>query len=85
MKVRKAHAYIGSNKFRERLTSQETQMPAKPTQAVRAIHVEIESSGSEANYGGSGIDSDRRNVFMASAADRDQKTGDPAVQNEKIK
>ena len=84
MEVREVHAYMGSKKFRHRLTSQATQIPAKPDRAVKAIHVESESSVSEADSGGSDIDSDRRNVYMAAAADHAQNTGDPVVQNERF-
>ena len=74
MEVPEAHASIGSNKFRQRFTSQAAQLPAKPAWAVRAIHVESESSEPEAESGGSDNDSDRRNVYMAAAANRAQKT-----------
>ena len=84
MEVREAHANMGSSKFRQRLTSTAARMPAKLARAVRAIHVESESSRSEADSGGSDTDSDRHNVYMAAAADRDQKTGDPIVQNDRF-
>ena len=45
MEVREAHPSMGSNKFRQRLTSQVTQVPEKPARAVRNIYVESESSG----------------------------------------
>ena len=48
------------------------------------MHVESESSESEIDSGGSDTDSDRHNVYMAAAADRDQKTGDPIVQNDRF-
>ena len=51
MEVRESHASMGSNKFRQRHTSQAAQMPAKLDRAVRAIHVESESSGSEDDSG----------------------------------
>ena len=86
MEVREALASMGSNKFRHSLTSQATQMPAKPARAVRATHVESESSGSEADSGGPDIDSDRQNVCMAAAADRAQKVGDrPSKMRDLIK
>ena len=59
-------------------------MPAIPARAVRAIHVESDSSGSEADSGGSDTDSGRRNVYMAAAADRAHKTGDPIVHYERF-
>ena len=40
IEVREAHASKGSSKFRQRLTSQAAQIPAKPARAVRVIHVE---------------------------------------------
>ena len=43
-----------------------------------------ESSGSEADSSGLDTDSDRRNVYMAAAADCAQKPGDPIVQNERF-
>ena len=70
MEVREAHASMGSSKFRQRLMLQAAQVPSKPARAVRAIHVESESSRSEVDSGGSDTDSDRRNVYMAAAADR---------------
>ena len=59
-------------------------MPANPDRAVRAIHVESESSGYKADSGGSDNDLDRRNVYMAAAAGRVQKTGEPIVKNERF-
>ena len=56
MEVRASHASMGSNKFRQRHTSQAAQMPAKLDRAVRAIHVESESSGSEDDSGGPDTD-----------------------------
>ena len=44
MEVRKAHAAMGSSKFRQRVAPQAAQVPAKPAREVRAIHVESESS-----------------------------------------
>ena len=64
---------MGSNKFRQHITPRATQMLAKPSRAVIAMHVESESSESEVDSGGSDTDSDRRNVYMAAAADRAQK------------
>ena len=61
---------MGSSKSWQRLTSTAAQMLAQPAWDVRAIHVESESSGSEADSSGSDTDSDRRNVYMAAAADR---------------
>ena len=58
IKVRGAHASMGSNQFRQLLTSPVAQIPAQPARSVRAIHVESESSGSEASSGGSDTDSD---------------------------
>ena len=45
MEVREAHASMGSSKFRQRVAPQAAQVPGKPARAVRAIHVESESSG----------------------------------------
>ena len=58
MEVREDYASMGSNKFRQRLTSQEIQMPAKPARSVKEIHVESDISGSEAGSGGSDTYSD---------------------------
>ena len=48
------------------------------------MHVESESGGFEVDSGGSDTDSDRRNVYMTSAAGRAQKLGDLIVQNERF-
>ena len=45
MAVREAHVSMGSSKFRLRVAPQADEVPAKPARAVRAIHVESESSG----------------------------------------
>ena len=60
---------MGSSKFRQRVAPQTAQMTAKPARAVRAIHVESESSGSDIDSCGSDSDSDRRNGYMAKAMD----------------
>ena len=73
IEVREAHASMGSSKFRQRVAPQAAQVPAKPARAVRAIHVESESSGSDIDSCGSDSDSDRRNGYMATATDRAQK------------
>ena len=62
-----------SSKFRQRVAPQAAQVPAKPARAVRAIHVESESSGSDIDSCGSDSDSDRRKGYMATATDRAQK------------
>ena len=72
MEVREAHASMGSSKFRLRVAPQADEVPAKPARAVRAIHVESESSGSDIDSCGSDSDSDRRNGYMATATDRAQ-------------
>ena len=59
-------------------------MPTKLSWAVRAILLESESSGSDVDSSKSDTDSDQRNVYMAAAADRVQKPGDPIVQNERF-
>ena len=64
---------MGSSKFRQRVAPQAAQMTAKPARAVRAIHVESESSGSDIDSCGSDSDSDRHNRYMATATDRAQK------------
>ena len=58
MEVREAHASMGSSKFRQLLSSSVAQMPVKPARAVRAIHVESESSGIDVDSSGSDNDSD---------------------------
>ena len=62
MEVQEANASMGSKTFRQRLTSNAAQTPAKSAWSVREIHVERESSGSEADYGRSDNDSYRSNV-----------------------
>ena len=84
MEVREAHASMGSSTFRQRSTSNAAQMPAKPARAVRAIHVESESSGSEVDSGGSDTDSDRRNVYMAAATDRATNPEYPLIRSEQL-
>ena len=69
IEVREAHASMGSSKFRQRVVPQTAQVPAKAARAVRAIHVESESSGSDIDSCGSDSDSDRRNGYMAKAMD----------------
>ena len=84
MKVREAYASMESSKFRQRVTSQAAQVPAKPSRAVRAIHVKRESSGSDMNSCGSDSDSDQRKVYMATSADRAQKPEDPLIRSAKF-
>ena len=64
---------MGSSKFRQRVAPQAAQFPAKPARAVRAIHVENESSGSDMDSCGSDSDSDRCNGYIATATDCAQK------------
>ena len=78
--VREAHASMGSGKFRQRVVPQAAQVPAKPSRAVREIHVGSDSSGSDIDSCGSDTDLDRRNVSLAAAADRPQSPGDPPIQ-----
>ena len=73
MEVREAHASMGSSKFRQRVAPQAVQVPAKPARAVRAIHVESESSGSDIESCGSDSEADRRNRYMATTTDRAQE------------
>ena len=84
MEVREAHASMGSSKFRQRLTSSATQVPARPARAVRAIHVEDGNDGSEVDSSGSDSDSDRRKMYLAAAMDRAPKTEDSFARGKKM-
>ena len=84
MEVREAHASMGSSKFRQRVAPQAVQVPAKPARAVRAIHVESKSSGSDIDSCGSDSDSDRRNEYMATATVRAQNPGDPLIRSGQV-
>ena len=73
MEVRESHTSMGSSKLRQRVAPQAAQVPAKSARAVRAIHVESESSGSDIDACGSTSDSDRHKGYMATATDCAQK------------
>ena len=53
IEVRESHASMGSSKFRQLPTPIAAQTQAKSSRAVRAIHVDIESSGSDVDSSGS--------------------------------
>ena len=76
---RQFQSAMGSSKFRQRPTSAFTPTPSKPTQAVRAIHVESGSSDSDSDLCESGAELDRRNVCMTTVPNRMKICGDQHV------
>ena len=84
MKVREAHVFMVPSKCRQRLTINADQMPAKSVWAVREIYKESESGVIDADSSGSDAILDRRNVYLATAADRAQKPEDLPIRSEKF-
>ncbi|OWZ02040.1 hypothetical protein PHMEG_00026468, partial [Phytophthora megakarya] len=77
-KSRQRKSAAGSTKYRQKAPSAPPQASSKPTRAVRAIRMAIDSdgSGSESDSGGSDLDQRRSQVYLAAVADQIHEAGE---------
>lgn len=67
---------MGSSKFRQRFSPQSNPTPMKPARAIRSVHVECNTSGSESEDLGSETEMDSKNVCVAIPTDRAKRSKD---------